>query len=423
MLTSARERLEVLKLKRAGKLPSVNSVNGGFSASLGTIGSSTPRKGGGGGASIIQRESQPHTTIVMDPQQKQVDYWKNIAIERDKALEEREAREKEANRKFREDQKRILDEHVQLASARRVNLPEVNKKERDAVDKTYTDFVNEKKRKKEEDAQHQKEIGEMREAQIRVKKQRSEAEERERQEFERQAVERAKKALEEEKFLIQLQKEEGQKRREEMIADNERLKKLKQERKAVIAEEDSKALARMTEVLEHQAAVSKAEFENMKDKMQMRETIAFQRHATWMEKAKRDEERATRLTLEREAAAAQREEDAKKKAKEGTVKIKRDVKKQAEERKEARKIFQVIKEKEKVQAKEETASLRRIREQERAEKLRKQRECEEILREQIKEQKSKQNVLISDVERKLNSKYLPKDVRTPDQVLTLPYIR
>ena len=47
-----------------------------------------------------------------------------------------------------------------------------------------------------------------------------------------------------------------------------------------------------------------------------------------------------------------------------------------------------MKELEKIAAKEESASLRRVRDQERAEKFAKQRACEEMLRSQIQEQKN-----------------------------------
>ena len=76
-----------------------------------------------------------------------------------------------------------------------------------------------------------------------------------------------------------------------------------------------------------------------------------------------------------------------------------------------------------MQAREESESLRRIREQERAAKSAKQHECEETLRRQIQEQKSRQTVVISDVERKFNSQYLPKGIVSPDAKISLPYIR
>jgi hypothetical protein len=422
MLTSARERLEVLKLRRAGRLGSSSSSSARQNNMAATDGSysSTPRRGG---ASIIPRETQPHTTLVMDPSAKQVDYWKDIVVGRDKLLEEREALERESNRKFREEQRRILDEHVALASARRVNKPEENRQERAAVDKVFTDFVQEKHDRREHNARRQQEIREMREQQIAAKQRRLEAEQREKQEFDRLAVARAQRALEEEQHLLALQRGEAHKRGEERLEENARLKRLKLERRAAVEAEDAKALARMTEVLEQQAAVSKAEFERMKEKMRMRETIAFQRHMTLNEKAKMDEERAARLTLEREAASAKREDELKRAAKERTLKVKREVKTQAEERKAAEKEKEKIKEKEKAAAKEESESLRRIREQERAEKAAKQRACEETLRNQILEQKSRQTVVISDVERKLNSKFLPKDITTPDAAVKLPYIR
>jgi hypothetical protein len=424
MLTSARERLEILKIRRQQGLLNKSSlnnsnINNGASTAASMQDQNTA-------ASKTPRENVPHTTVELYEGEKQIDYWKDVALARDRDMQLREQCERAASQKFRDEQRRVVDEHVRMKQKQAEVFQQDERAERVTADKMFDEFIATNREKKQKQRSIAQNIGTMREEQLALKQRRIDAELQERREFDLRAVARSQEALRQEQQLMRIKKEEARVRAAETAAENARMKRMKEQRQIDIDEEDARALAKMNAILEAQEATRKQDFEKLKDKMKARETIAHQRQATVAEKARLDQERAARLTLERDQAAVRIQEERDKVAKERVRVVKAENLVQAEERRRELDKFKLLKEREREEVLIETQSIQRAREQERTARAAKHQDCDVALQKQMTEHRRKQMIVMSDIERRMNTALLPKEVQVPEARLAklkLPLIR
>jgi hypothetical protein len=193
--------------------------------------------------------------------------------------------------------------------------------------------------------------------------------------------------------------------------ENEGLLRLKRDRKRAIQELELKELDEHEEMLKRQEEQRAAAAALHKQRTRIRETIAFEQHATMQQKSAEDERRASALTAEREAQQEAREREARQRQREEAARFKESQRRQVEERRDARLRELALRgpEAEQMTAAVETERARAHREAEEA-RLKKAALRAELDR-QMRERALRQEVVISPAEVKYNASMLSAERR------------
>ena len=402
----ARTRLEELKNRRAARLScprtadrTDDSVNN--SAVLPSVSPTqpTPVK-----RVAPARHPTPLIPVVVDGPQ--TDTWAILA----KRAEEQQNRDRAIARldhaRKMEEQKRVLDEQVELRRRRRAEERARFLSERSIVDNQYTEWVADKCSEVERRREVMAVVGQDRQQQIDLRHIKKEQEVARNVEADNQILANIARREAEAKVRKQEQRRRQEAMREELVKANDLLKERKRREKAAdvewqrAVEEDM----RRQEELEYQRRA--AELEAFRDKVKGREAMAMKLQTTVEQRAAEDERRAAAVTRQREA----KEDEERRIQAELRERLKRATLAVRENQVAARAEASAAAKEAKLREREELDALVELEKQAKMERLRELQEKrlkrKNEAEEQLREKSRYQRVVMSEEEHRLNQRLL-----------------